>query len=139
MDFWAGANSIARLSRQIARKKLRPLGLTTNEGNVLLTIFNCYTIANQEFLTDSIDIDKATISRTVVSLESKGFIVRRISPFDRRSYELLPTRKALRRRPIIERIYHDIFLIAKHGLSPAEIRHSVKILSKISNNFNRIK
>lgn len=124
-----------RLSRQMAQKRLQPLGLTTNEGNILLSIFNCKKIASQDYLTEQLDIDKATISRAITSLESKGFVVRKTDTSDRRSYQLLTTKKALRNKSAIERIYRDIFMVAKKGVSVVDIGRGMKILSQIADNF----
>jgi MarR family transcriptional regulator for hemolysin len=139
MDFWAEANGIIRLSRQMAQKRLRPLGLTINEGNILLSIFHYRETASQDYLADQLDIDKATISRTVTTLENKGFLIRKTNVSDRRAYQLLLTKRALHYRPTIERIYRDIFMIAKRGVPVTDIRQGVKILSQIANNFVRFK
>jgi DNA-binding MarR family transcriptional regulator len=139
MDFWAKSNSIVRLSRQIAKKRLKPLGLTTNEGNILLSIFNCKAVVNQDYLADQLDIDKTIISRAVSSLETKGFVTREIDASDRRAYQLLLTAKARHNKRIIERIYSDIFCIAKKNVPIRDVGRSIKTLSQIADNFIKSK
>ena len=75
-DIWFYANNIIKSARQMVNEKLRPLGLGSAEGNILLHLLAVGSILKQEDLVEELEISKPAVSRALNSLERKGFVGR---------------------------------------------------------------
>ena len=84
-DIWIRMSAILRSARQIVNAELKPLNLSNSEGDILFHLLSANDGISQETLADRLDIGKAAVSRTVGSLEEKGFIRRRRLPEDSRA------------------------------------------------------
>ena len=80
-DLWLHAHNMIRSGRQMINIKLRPLGLTSAQGNVLLHLLTQGREMGQEQLVRQLDISKPAVSRVLDSLEKKGYVVRQRDPF----------------------------------------------------------
>ncbi len=98
------------------KNNLKPYDLNTAEGIVLLllleketrpqenTIEKLHKIVcgkTQDQLIDEIHYDKAVMTRTMQTLESKGYVVRSVNPEDSRSYVFSLTKKAFDFKPVL--------------------------------------
>lgn len=103
--------------------------LNTAEGMVLLTLYehtgqtsaqvlqnihhkNFSTTQNQ--LIDDLHYDKGVMTRTIQSLDQKGFVQRADNPLDSRSFLLNVTNKALEFKPVLINIlkrWNDFILL----------------------------
>lgn len=100
------------------KTSLKYHGLNTAEGMVLLTLYeqtgqtsaqvlqnihhkNFATTQNQ--LIDDLHYDKGVMTRTIQSLEQKGFVQRADNPMDSRSFLLNVTDQAVEFKPVVGR------------------------------------
>ena len=85
-DIWLHAHNMIRSARQIVNENLRPLNLSSAEGNILLHLLTQCQEMRQEALVEQLDISKPAVSRALDSLERKGFVTRQPDPDDRRAF-----------------------------------------------------
>ena len=131
-DIWLHANGIIRSARRLTNEGLEPLGLSSAEGNILITVLTQAEILNQDAIVGQLDISRPAVSRALESLERKGFITRRKDPRDRRANLVIPTAKARAIGPSIERIYDHIFTVAAEGVPETEARAVIALLATVS-------
>ncbi|HOB34983.1 MAG TPA: MarR family transcriptional regulator [Bacillota bacterium] len=136
-DVWVHANCIIHSARQILNDRLRPLGLTSAEGNILLHLLTRPRSLRQEEISGELEISKAAVSRALDSLESKGLIVREKDESDRRASLVCLTARARSMADSIEAIYNDLFAIAAQGIEPQDIEAAVQFFAVIAENFAR--
>jgi DNA-binding MarR family transcriptional regulator len=136
-DLWLFANNIIRTSRQIINEELRPLNLSSAEGNILLHLLTQNDESAQEAIVEQLDVSKPAVSRALVSLVQKGYVVRQKEPADRRASRILLTDKARLIAPQIEQIYNGVFAIAAQGISEKEIADFIGLFSRVSESFSR--
>ncbi len=134
-DVWQYANSIIRSARQIINQELRPLGLSSAEGNILLHMWVKNEKMCQDQLVQQLDISKAAISRAVDSLEEKGYLIRQKDPGDKRFYQLMLSGNAKQIGPRIEQVYSLVYAQAMKNISPDEFDYLIELLRRISKNF----
>jgi DNA-binding MarR family transcriptional regulator len=135
MDIWLHAHNMIRSGRQIINANLRPLGLSSAEGNILLHLFTHGQEMGQEQLVEQLDVSKPAISRTLSSLVTKGYVTRQRDPNDKRAHRIRLTDKALEIGPAVEQVYNHIFALAVQGISADELDCFMKLFSRMSQNF----
>ena len=84
---------IAREAEKLVVRTLRQTGVGTAEIDLIHALRH-NPGCTQAALAEILHADKAAIARRTKNLESKGFLVRRDDPNDRRSRLLYPTEKA---------------------------------------------
>ena len=136
-DIWLHAHNMIRTGRQIINKNLQPLGLSSAEGNILLHLLTQDQEMSQEQLVEQLDVSKPAISRTLNSMEAKGYVTRQQDPHDKRAYRVRLTEKALEIGPSVEQIYNHIYALAIQGISQEELEYFIKIFGRMSENFAR--
>jgi len=134
-DVWMHANSMIRSARQIINEGLRPLNLSSAEGNILLHLLTQGQEMRQEQLVEQLDISKPAVSRALDSLEKKGYVTRLKDPDDRRAHRVWLTDKALEIGPAIEHIYNHVYELAVQGISQNEIDGCIELFSRVSQNY----
>jgi MarR family transcriptional regulator for hemolysin len=134
-DIWLYAHNMIRSARQIINKDLRPLGLSSAEGNILLHLFTRGMEMGQEQLVEQLDVSKPAISRTLNSLETKGYVTRRRDPDDNRAHRVQLTDKALEIGSAVEQVYNHVYTLAVQGISQEEVDYFVNLFSRMSENF----
>jgi MarR family transcriptional regulator for hemolysin len=132
---WLQAHNMIRSGRQIINNNLRPLGLTSAEGNILLHLLTQGQEMGQEQLVEQLDVSKPAISRTLNSLETKGYVTRQRDPNDKRAHRIRLTGKALEIGPEVEKVYNHIYTLAMQGISKEELDYFVDLFGRISENF----
>jgi len=135
MDVWSHAHNMLRSARQIINQGLRPLGLSSAEGNVLLHLFTQSREMGQEQLVEQLDVSKPAISRTLGSLERKGYVTRQRDPDDKRAHRVRLTDKALEAGPTVEQVYNSVYTLAMQGISQEEFGTFVSLFARMSENF----
>ena len=73
-DIWLYTHHMLRSSRQIINDNLRPLNLTSAEGNILIHLLTLGEEMGQEQLVEQLDISKPAVSRALNSLQKKGYV-----------------------------------------------------------------
>jgi DNA-binding MarR family transcriptional regulator len=135
-DLWLFAHNIIRSSRQMVNEGLKPLGLSSAEGNILLHLLTKNHEFQQEEIVEQLDISKPAVSRALKSLQEKGYVVREKDPSDRRASRVLLTRKALEIAPEIEQVYNQVYAIATQGVSAQEIADFIALFGRVSASFS---
>lgn len=108
--------AIDKYSRLYLRNELKPHGLNQAEGLVLMSFYckaahpECAAIQagkTQEKLVDELHCDKSVMTRTMQSLEQKGYLVRSGNPGDKRSYLFSLTQKGRAFEPSLTKLVED--------------------------------
>jgi MarR family transcriptional regulator for hemolysin len=126
-----------RSARQIVNADLRPLNLSSAEGNILLHLLLQDQEIGQEQLAEQLDISKPAVSRALDSLEIKGFVTRQPDPDDRRMHRIRLTEQARKIGPAVVQAYNQLYALAMQGISQEELDYFVKLFHRISENFVR--
>ena len=134
-DIWLHANNMIRSARQIINDNLKPLNLSSAEGNILLHLLTQGQEMGQEQLVNQLDISKPAVSRALNTLEIKGYVTRQRDPNDKRARWVRLTNKALEIGPAVEQAYNHVYKLAMQGISQDEFDYFVKLFSRISENF----
>lgn len=124
-----------RSARQLINESLRPLNLSSAEGNILLTLLTSQQEMGQDQLVEQLDISKPAVSRALDSLEKKGYISREQNPYDHRAYRVLLTAQAREIAPAVEQAYNQLYIVALQGISPEEFDTFIKLFQRMSENF----
>ena len=136
-DIWLHAHNMIRSARQIVNENLRPLNLSSAEGNILLHLLTQGPELGQEQLVEQLDISKPAVSRALASLEAKGFVARQPDPHDRRVHRVSLTAQAREIGPAVERAYNQLYAIALRGISQAELETFIGLFGRMSENFTK--
>lgn len=85
-------NRAARLFRQLADRRLAPLGLSSGHLPVLTALMSAEALSQKE-LTEHAGIEQPTMAATLSRMERDKIIERRVDPNDRRSslFSLAPS------------------------------------------------
>lgn len=134
-DLWLYANNIIRSSRQMVNEGLKPLGLSSAEGNILLHLLTQDKRLRQEDLVAQLDVSKPAVSRALESLESKGYVAREKDPEDRRVSRVLLTSKARELGPRVVEVYNQVYAVAAQGISEDQVGEFIKLFSRVSESF----
>lgn len=134
-DIWVYANNILRCARQMVNEDLKPLNLSSSEGNILLHLITQNKGFRQEEIVEQLDISKAAVSRALDSLEQKNYITRDKDPQDKRASRVLITPKALQIGPQIEKIYNEVFAVAARVVSDQDLKEFTQLFGLVSGSF----
>ena len=136
-DVWAFSHNIIRTGRQLVNEGLRPLGLSSAEGNVLLHLQTEGDAVRQEDLVERLDVSKTAISRAVDSLQAKGYVERAKDLSDKRATLIYLTGRAAEIARPLEQVYEQVFAVASEGVEPESIAAFAHLFEQISKNFDR--
>lgn len=135
------ANCVGRVLTRLARKcqiavgnALQQYNLTAAEEPFLMSVLNNEGLTQEE-LTAYVGVDKAAASRTVRSLEEKGFLVRVQDPKDKRQNRVYPTDKAREVGPKVRKELYKINLALTEDLTQEEDDQVYHLLVRIEENF----
>jgi DNA-binding MarR family transcriptional regulator len=136
-DVWGFSHNIIRVGRQLVNNGLRPLGLSSAEGNVLLHLLSEGDAVRQEDLVERLDVSKTAISRAVDTLEEKGYATREKDLSDKRASLIYLTPKASEIAGPLEEVYNSVFAVAAEGVDVADIAAFSHLFERVSANFDR--
>ena len=135
------ANCVGRVLTRLARKcqiavgnALQQYNLTAAEEPFLMAVLNNEGLSQEE-LTAYVGVDKAAASRTVRSLEEKGFLTRVQDPKDKRQNRVYPTDKAREIGPLVRKELYKINLALTADLTREEDDQVYALLMRIEENF----
>lgn len=107
---------------------------TRPQYNTIEKLHNIIKGQTQDQLIEEIHYDKAVMTRTMQSLEVKGYVVRSVNPADSRSYIFSLTKKAEDLKPTllnILKLWNDGL---QKGIDKAKLEITNKALSQMANN-----
>lgn len=137
-DIWLHAHHMIRSARQIINENLRPLNLSSAEGNILLHLLTQGKEMSQEELVEQLDISKPAVSRALDSLQVKGFITRQPNALDRRAHRVCLTDQARQIGPQVVQAYNQLYTRAMQGISEQELNDFIGFFGRISQNFSQM-
>jgi DNA-binding MarR family transcriptional regulator len=112
--------------------KMEHLGLE-KDFSVLILIEkqkNC----TQQFISDTLQIDKVSMVKTIDGLVKKDFVSRKQNADDRREYFIELTAKGHKILPKIHKAIKELNEVAFKGLKPKESKTFYETLVKVSDN-----
>ena len=135
-DIWIHMKAILRSARQIVNSELASLNLTGAEGDIVFHLLSTRDGLSQENLAERLDIGKAAISRTVNSLDSKGYVHRERMADDSRAYRVTLTNAAKAVSERIEQTYKGVYEISLRGISESEFQSFDRLINKVYENLS---
>jgi MarR family transcriptional regulator for hemolysin len=136
-DVWLHAHQMIRSARQIINENLRPLNLSSAEGNILIHLMTLGNEVGQDQLVEQMDLSKPAISRALDSLELKGFVSRQPDAGDKRARRVHLTEKAISLCPELERVYNRVYALALQDISEDELNSFLSLFARMAANINR--
>ncbi|WP_019615708.1 transcriptional regulator SlyA [Psychromonas ossibalaenae] len=125
---------LARLWRTAADKELAPLGLTYSRWTALWKLKSLKDNVSQKTLADALEIELASLMRTLKQLEEQGLIVRHCSDKDKRvrivSLTVQGGEVISKIETHIMQVRHDLLA----GIDEAELAQFKKIIEQIARN-----
>lgn len=134
-DVWIPAHRVILTARQRINQQLKPLGITSAEGNILLHLLFVDAQVCQEQLAEELGVSKAAISRVVDSLVAKGYVTRQKDASDKRVYCLVLTDSAREIAARVRQAYDDVYTAIAKTVSAADFDRLVGLLRIIADRF----
>lgn len=112
--------------------------LTSSQMDILIFLLhNEDKIANQRDIENFLSLSNPTIAGTLLRLEKKGFIIRKISSKDKRYKEIYLTDKSRELKDIIFKYIRDNDNKMFSNMSEEEKENLKNIITKILNNIQK--
>lgn len=112
--------------------------LTSSQMDILIFLLhNENKIANQRDIENFLSLSNPTIAGTLLRLEKKGFIIRKISSKDKRYKEIYLTDKSRELKDIIFKYIRDNDNKMFSNMSEEEKENLKNIITKILNNIQK--
>lgn len=137
-NIWLDTKVILRLARQFIVAELEPLNISRAEGDILFLLLTGSNDLQQEQIADQLDIGKASVSRTISSLESKGFVVRTRQDTDKRAYIISLTKRALVIGAEVTGVYDRLYLLIRKGVANEKFMSIESLLTQITDNLKSV-
>jgi DNA-binding MarR family transcriptional regulator len=115
-------------------KKLEHLEIERHYS-ILLLLENEEEHCSQQYLSDALRIDKASMVRIIDHLVEKGFIERVANPVDRREHKLQLTKRGKQALPEIHKAIEEMNEAATTGLSEKEKKNFYRYMRTIAANL----
>ncbi len=122
-----------RLAGVFFKDKMSRLGLHHSHHNVMFTLYKQDGIS-QEKLSKRMNVDKATVTRSIKKLVEDGFVERRPDEHDKRAYLLFITEKGRRIQPEIDEIFKEWNQVLLRGFEDEEAQQLLEYLERVSEN-----
>ena len=133
-NVWLDMKAILRTVRQIINEELKPLNLSSSEGNLLYLLLTGSNKLQQEQLAEQLDVDKAAVSRVVNSSNQKDMLFANVIIMIDAHYICLTNKVALIEDEV-KRIYDDLYALVRHDIPDEEVYRIEQLLAQIKNNL----
>lgn len=131
----AGSN-IVQSAQLYLNQAFKEKQLSSAETNVLMFLYTNGDQVSQDIIVTGVEVSKPAISRTIHSLEDKGYIIRKSNPADKRSNLISLTEKAWHEENYIQSVYAGFLSIAAQGLPAAKVVEFAELLQQVSDNID---
>lgn len=122
-----------RRTQMFYTEKLKKLGISS--GQFMYIVCICENVGQtQDELSQRLIIDKSTVARALLQLETNGYITKTINSNDRRAFNIFPTDKAIAIYPKILDIKDEWHSKMTENLSDIECDVFEKIMEKVMQN-----
>ncbi|WP_456295487.1 transcriptional regulator SlyA [Vibrio sp. AK197] len=127
-----------RLWKTVADEELSPLGLTHSRWTALWKLKRLGDNVSQKTLADALEIELASLMRTLNQLEEQGLVTRHCCEHDKRVRNVRLTAQG---KVILEQLEQRIFNVRRQilqGISEEEMQLMRSILERISLNATAV-
>ncbi|GAA4020209.1 hypothetical protein GCM10022247_50170 [Allokutzneria multivorans] len=125
---------VARLHRTVAAQLLREMGLHPGQELLMMQVWD-HGPQRQSALSEALDVDASTLTRTVQRLEHAGFVRRNRCSTDGRAWEVESTKAGLALRERVLAAWDELEKITLNGLSEAEVAALSSALARVEGNL----
>ncbi|QYJ99315.1 MarR family transcriptional regulator [Shewanella alkalitolerans] len=125
---------LARLWRMVADAELAPLGLTHSRWSVLWKLYRMGQQTSQKDLADALEIELASLMRTLSQLEQQALIERHCCEHDKRVRRVSLAQAGLDLLAFIRQRIIDLRAELYEGVSPEQLEAFEFVLNRISEN-----
>ena len=132
--FMSDISIIVRKMRLIAEARLDKYGIGFPEQLVIMYL-SAHGASNQAAITDTLEIDKGSIAKTVGKLEAKGLVSRAENPQNRREKNVVLTDAADEILDAMHAAHRQLDNMMFSGLSDGQIETTCRSLSTIASNL----
>ncbi len=129
---------VTRLWKQVADQELAPLGLTHSRWTALWKLKRLGDKVSQKTLADGLEIELASLMRTLKQLEEQQFITRHCSEQDKRVRIVCLTQKG---EVLLEQLEERITQVRRtllHNVSKEEFELMRSILVRVAHNASDV-
>lgn len=109
-------------------------GTIMEKSFAVLILIEKYENCTQQYISDSLRIDKVSMVKVIDGFSEKGLVKRVQNPKDRREYFIKLTPKAHKILPVIHATINDLNAEAFKGFKPKEIEAFYNSLYKVIKN-----
>lgn len=127
---------VYRYSQVFLNPILKEYNLGSGQYTFLIHLFDNNGI-NQEQLTELVKIDKANTARAINKLVEKGYVLKKVSEEDKRSYKLYTTEKAESIKDSLNSIFDSWNNILLKDFTASEEAQLAAFLDKIETNISK--
>lgn len=128
-----GISMLYRYGQIYINDALKRYNISSGQYLFLINLYENEGI-NQDHLSELLKIDKATTARAVRRLVEEGYVLRKINPQDKRSYELYVTKEGHKLKEPITHVLRSWRAITQKGLSEEETELFLQILEHMKDN-----
>jgi DNA-binding MarR family transcriptional regulator len=128
---------IHRHSRAFMDRRLRHLGFGGGQFGFMMMLYKKDGI-NQTTLSEKLNLDKTTVTRSIRPLLDNGYMTRERDPEDRREYRLLLTEKGMSIRPELIEVKREMSQQLLEGLTPEERCRLMEMMERIAENAREL-
>lgn len=132
----SAGNNIVQSAQLYLNRAFKEKQLSSAEANVLMFLYTSGDRVSQDVIVSGVEVSKPAISRTINSLEQKGYIERESNPADKRSNLINLTAKAWQEENYIQSVYADFLTIAAQGVPLAKVQEFTQLLQQVSDNID---
>ncbi|MDD2973027.1 MAG: MarR family transcriptional regulator [Lachnospiraceae bacterium] len=137
MDLPKGISTLFRKMQMNLNIRLKDLSLTSTKAMFLFCLAE-YEHLSQIEICRKLDMDKSTVAKMLVRLESDGLITKSTDPDDIRSYIVSLTPKAMELIPQARKIQMDWVDEVTANLSDLEKHNFCELVEAVAENANRL-
>lgn len=127
---------IIRYNFTFMNRSLSNTNISANENYMLMYLFDKGEVTQDE-ISSYFGIDKGSISKTVTSLESKGYIEKKVNQDNKRSNLVYITKKGIETFTETKKLLDDWHKNILNNISSDEIKILTKTLDKMARNAEK--
>lgn len=128
---------VTRLMRKHFDRRAVRFNLTRAQWRALKRISHGEGMRQAE-LAEQLELEPIAIGRVIDRLQKAGFVERRADPADRRAWRLFLTPRAHGVVDDMQQISDELFRHARRGVSAAQLRDLIDVLSRMKDNLNAL-
>ncbi|MGI6162604.1 MAG: MarR family winged helix-turn-helix transcriptional regulator [Bacillota bacterium] len=133
----SSAGRVVQIGRICVSNALKEIGLSSAEADVLMFLYMNGDGIRQDDIVAGVEVSKPAISRTIHSLESKGYVIRKQNTEDKRSYVVSLTDRAREAEGLVKKQYRDLVNAACLGIPEEKVKEVIEVFKDVVNNMEK--